>query len=96
MWRDVLNRHQIHPFHVMIGGGNQIYNDAVTKQTRFFKEWLDTGNPNVKYEAPFTPAMHSELESFYLDKYSTWFSQGLFAMANSQIPMVNIWDDRGQ
>ena len=22
-----------------------------------------------------------------------WFSQGLFGMANSQIPMVNMWDD---
>ena len=22
-----------------------------------------------------------------------WFSQGLFGVANSQIPMVNIWDD---
>ena len=25
-----------------------------------------------------------------------WFSQGLFGMANSQIPMINIWDDHGK
>ncbi|KAK0292121.1 hypothetical protein LTR35_001550 [Friedmanniomyces endolithicus] len=42
LWRDVLNRHQARPFHVM---------------------------------------------------YAMWFSQGLFGMANSQIPMVNVWDD---
>lgn len=28
MWRDVLNNHQTNPFHLMIGGGDQIYNDC--------------------------------------------------------------------
>ena len=37
--------------------------------------------------------LQEELEAFYLERYSMWFSQGLFAMASSQIPMVNIWDD---
>ena len=31
MWRDVLNNHQTRPFHVMVGGGDQIYNDAVMR-----------------------------------------------------------------
>ena len=95
MWRDVLNSHQTKPFHVMIGGGDQIYNDAVMKETTFFQEWLRIKNPHKKHEAPFTPEMLDELEDFYLDRYCMWFSQGLFGMANSQIPMVNIWDDHG-
>jgi hypothetical protein len=37
--------------------------------------------------------MQDELENFYLNRYAMWFSQGLFGMASSQIPMVNIWDD---
>ena len=40
--------------------------------------------------------MQEELEIFYLERYSMWFSQGLFGMANSQIPMINIWDDHGK
>ena len=93
LWRDVLNTHQTRPFHVMIGGGDQIYNDAIMKQSTLFQDWLSIKNPTHKRSAPFSKEMLQELETFYLERYSMWFSQGLFGMANSQIPMVNIWDD---
>ncbi|KAF2088170.1 hypothetical protein K490DRAFT_40142 [Saccharata proteae CBS 121410] len=93
LWRDVLNNHQTRPFHVMIGGGDQIYNDAATKQTTHFQEWLAMKNAAHKHSAEFTTEMQNELEDFYLNRYAMWFSQGFFGMANSQIPMVNIWDD---
>ncbi|OAG45730.1 hypothetical protein AYO21_00366 [Fonsecaea monophora] len=93
MWRDVLNTHQSHPFHVMIGGGDQIYNDRVMLETEHFGEWTRMRNPAHKHHAPFTHEMKEELESFYLNRYALWFSQGLFSMAAGQIPMVNIWDD---
>ena len=93
LWRDVLNTHQFRPFHVMIGGGDQIYNDAATVQTRYFREWTEMKNPHHKHTMPFSEEMQEELEQFYLNRYAMWFSQGLFGMANSQIPMVNIWDD---
>ncbi|EPE10087.1 hypothetical protein F503_05182 [Ophiostoma piceae UAMH 11346] len=93
MWRDVLNNHQTQPFHVMIGGGDQLYNDAVMNQTQIFRDWLSTRNPVTKGNAPFTPEMQDELEAFYLNRYAMWFSQGLFSLANSQIPMVNMYDD---
>ena len=79
----------------MIGGGDQIYNDAVMSQTKLFQEWLNIKNPIHKHEVPFSPEMQEELEQFYLERYSMWFSQGLFGMANSQIPMINMWDDHG-
>ncbi|KIX01677.1 uncharacterized protein Z518_09403 [Rhinocladiella mackenziei CBS 650.93] len=93
MWRDVLNTHQTRPFHVMIGGGDQIYNDRVVLETQHFGEWTKMRNPARKHHAPFSNEMKEELETFYLNRYALWFSQGLFAMAASQIPMVNIWDD---
>lgn len=93
MWRDVLNTHQTRPFHVMIGGGDQIYNDAVMKKTTIFKQWLEIKNPLHKHNAPFTKDLQEELEFFYLERYCMWFSQGLFGLANSQIPMVNMYDD---
>lgn len=93
LWRDVLNRHQQRPFHVMLGGGDQIYNDAVMRDTTLFKDWLGMKNPEHKHSAPFTAEMQEELESFYLNRYCMWFSQGLFGMANAQIPMINIYDD---
>ena len=93
LWRDVLNAHQRKPFHVMIGGGDQIYNDAAMRGTHHFAEWLAIRNPEHKYTAPFSEMLQEELEIFYLHRYAMWFSQGLFGLANSQIPMVNIWDD---
>ncbi|KAF2132624.1 hypothetical protein P153DRAFT_393595 [Dothidotthia symphoricarpi CBS 119687] len=93
MWRDVLNNHSSRPFHVMLGGGDQIYNDAAMRQTTLFRQWTENKNPLQKHNASFSEEMQNELEQFYLDRYSMWFSQGLFGMANSQIPMVNIWDD---
>ena len=50
-------------------------------------------NPEKKHHASFTTERREELETFYLERYCAWFSQGLFGMANSQIPMINIWDD---
>ena len=93
LWRDVLNTHQTRPFHVMIGVGDQVYNDRVMVDTKFFATWTQLRNPIEKHHAPFTEDMREELESFYLDRYAMWFSQGLFGLANSQIPMVNIYDD---
>lgn len=93
MWRDVLNNHQSRPFHVMLGGGDQLYCDAVMRQTTHFQDWLMIRNPLHKHNAPFSPEMQDDLEAFYLERYCMWFSQGLFGLANSQIPMVNIYDD---
>lgn len=93
MWRDVLNTHQTQPFHVMLGGGDQIYNDAVMEETSIFKEWIEMDSRHHKEEALFTPELQEELESFYLNRYCMWFSQGLFGLTASQIPMINIFDD---
>ncbi|KAH7001367.1 hypothetical protein EDB80DRAFT_879461 [Ilyonectria destructans] len=93
MWRDVLNNHQTNPFHLMIGGGDQIYNDCVANDCALFQEWLSIRNPVHKHTAALTPEMQDQLETFYLERYCMWFSQGLFGLANSQIPMVNMYDD---
>ena len=92
MWRDVLNNHQTRPFHVMIGGGDQIYNDRLTLDVNLFREWTSR-NAVHKHSAEFSLEMQEELEQFYLERYAMWFSQGLFGMASSQIPMINVWDD---
>lgn len=93
MWRDVLNTHQSKPFHAMVGGGDQIYNDRVSEDCDLFDEWLDIRTPLQKHKAPFTVDMQNEMEKFYLERYCMWFSRGLFGLANSQIPMVNMYDD---
>lgn len=93
LWRDVLNEHQHRPFHVMVGGGDQIYCDKVMQESDLFEEWTRIKNPHSKQNAPFSAEFKAELETFYLNHYAAWFSRGFFSLANCQIPMVNIWDD---
>lgn len=93
LWRDILNEHQTRPFHVMIGGGDQIFNDPVIANSKHFQDWIKIKNNAERNGALFTPEFRAEIEEFYLDHYAAWFSQGLFSLANSQIPMVNIWND---
>ncbi|EEH20793.1 hypothetical protein PABG_03024 [Paracoccidioides brasiliensis Pb03] len=93
LWRDVLNTHQTRPFHVMVGGGDQIFNDTAIFDTEHFRSWMELRIPYQERHHPFNLDIKSELENFYLQQYLKWFSHGLFSMANSQIPMVNMWND---
>ncbi|GAB1216825.1 hypothetical protein ATERTT37_006044 [Aspergillus terreus] len=93
LWRDILNEHQTRPFHVMLGGGDQIFNDRVTAESKHFQDWIRIKNLHERYDAPLSAEFKAELETGFLEHYSAWFSQGLFSLANSQIPMVNMWND---
>ncbi|KAF3938492.1 hypothetical protein ABW19_dt0205465 [Dactylella cylindrospora] len=93
LWRDVLRNHIKKPFHVMLGGGDQIYNDCVQAQAPKFKAWLAIKDQKVKDNTPFDQEFQDELNSFYLERYCLWFSQGLFGVAAGQIPQANCFDD---
>ena len=95
VWNDVLRRHDETPFHVMIGGGDQIYNDAV-RVTGPLKGWTDISNPVRRREYPFDETLMAACDSFYFENYAKWYSTEPFASANSQIPQINIWDDHGK
>ncbi|KAJ6257837.1 hypothetical protein Dda_7626 [Drechslerella dactyloides] len=93
LWRDVLRNHAKRPFHVMLGGGDQLYNDCVSVQAPKFKEWLAIKDQSVKTSTPFDEEFVNELEEFYLNRYAMWFAQGLFGVAGGQIPQANCFDD---
>ena len=94
LWNDVLRSHKQAPFHVMVGGGDQIYNDAV-RVTGPLKAWTDIANPKKRRDYPFDEALRAACDSFYFENYADWYAAEPFASANSQIPQVNIWDDHG-
>ena len=92
LWNDVLRMHQEKPFHVMIGGGDQIYNDGVRVDGPL-KPWTDIGNPHKRREYPFNEKMRADCDEYYFNNYVRWYGQRPFSTANGQIPQVNIWDD---
>ncbi|USP76177.1 hypothetical protein yc1106_03451 [Curvularia clavata] len=92
LWNDVLRMHEQRPFHVMIGGGDQIYNDGVRVDGPL-KPWTDISNPHKRREFPFDRKMRDECDVYYYKNYIRWYGTAPFSTANGQIPQVNIWDD---
>ncbi|KAH9903933.1 hypothetical protein F4778DRAFT_780618 [Xylariomycetidae sp. FL2044] len=92
LWNDVLRCHAQTPFHVMIGGGDQIYNDGI-RVNGPLREWTDIGNPKKRRDFPFPESLRQACDDFYLNNYIRWYATEPFAAANGQIPQLNIWDD---
>jgi hypothetical protein len=92
LWNDVLRMHEQRPFHVMIGGGDQIYNDGVRVDGPL-KAWTAIGNPHKRRDYPFGEQMRADCDEYYFNNYVKWYGQRPFSTANGQIPQVNIWDD---
>lgn len=76
----------------MIGGGDQIYNDAV-RVSGPLKEWTSISNPRKRKEYPFGGELRNQCDKWYYENYRSWYSTEPFASANSRIPQINIWDD---
>ncbi|KAH5327338.1 hypothetical protein HBI24_085980 [Parastagonospora nodorum] len=92
LWNDVLRMHEQRPFHVMIGGGDQIYNDGVRVDGPL-KAWTAISNPHKRRDYPFGRQMRDDCDEYYFNNYVKWYGQRPFSTANSQIAQVNIWDD---
>ncbi|KAI8956735.1 hypothetical protein F5Y11DRAFT_138795 [Daldinia sp. FL1419] len=92
LWNDVVRNHAKAPFHVMIGGGDQIYNDGI-RVSGPLREWTDIGNPKKRRDFPFPESLRAACDDYYLNNYIRWYSTEPFATANGQIPQINIWDD---
>lgn len=92
LWNEVNRLHATKPFHVMIGGGDQIYNDGVRVDGPL-KAWTSIGNPKKRQHFPFNEQLRAECDEYYYKNYIRWYSTRPFADANGQIPQLNIWDD---
>ncbi|EAQ92587.1 hypothetical protein CHGG_00822 [Chaetomium globosum CBS 148.51] len=92
LWNDVLRKHEERPFHVMIGGGDQIYNDGI-RVSGPLHDWSNISNPKKRKDHPFPETLRQQCDDYYLKNYIRWYSTEPFANANGQIPQLNIWDD---
>lgn len=74
----------------MLGGGDQIYSDGISKRSKLFRAWLQIDNLHHKFSTPYTKELKNELEEFYLDNYCEvhlfsnlltvqWFHQGQYS-----------------
>lgn len=92
LWNDVLRLHERQAFHVMIGGGDQIYNDGVRVDGPL-RPWTDLASPIKRRNFPFNEELRAQCDKYYFDNYIRWYGTEPFSTANCQIPQLNIWDD---
>ncbi|KAI9302306.1 hypothetical protein BJ944DRAFT_251611 [Cunninghamella echinulata] len=94
LWQDVLDRHDVMPFHVLIGGGDQLYQDKVIKED-FMKPWNDEKDAVKRVAMTLSPEMIDGFEKFYFYNYVENFGKQnpWVAKAFASIPSINMWDD---
>ncbi|KAG0336931.1 hypothetical protein BG004_007853 [Podila humilis] len=91
LWNDLLVAHDYRPFHTLVGGGDQIYNDDVLV-TPEIAEWL-TMDEETRLTTTFNTEKKYAVEKYYFDHYVEHFTTGTYSKALSLIPSVNTWDD---
>uniref|UniRef100_A0A0W0F8X0 PhoD-like phosphatase domain-containing protein n=1 Tax=Moniliophthora roreri TaxID=221103 RepID=A0A0W0F8X0_MONRR len=91
-WMDLLLKHNEQPFHALIGGGDQLYCDALTREPEL-QGWVAKMKPEERKSYPLTPEIAEAIDRFYFSHYCKTFRSGAFARANSSIPMMNMCDD---
>jgi hypothetical protein len=92
LWNDVIRVHKTFPLHVMVGGGDQIYNDGI-RVNGPLQPWSAMPNPKKRRDFKFPEALRKDCDDYYAANYIRWYSTEPFASANGQIPQLNIWDD---
>ena len=71
MWRDVLRQHKKKSWHVMLGGGDQLYCDGMAKKSKKFQEWLKINNLHRKFSMACdeNSDLRNEMEEVFLEHY---------------------------
>lgn len=67
LWNDVLRVHAQKPFHAMVGGGDQIYNDGVRVDGPL-KAWTDM-KLKKRRDYPFDEELRAACDSYYFANY---------------------------
>ncbi|CAO3698263.1 unnamed protein product [Rhizopus microsporus] len=95
LWQDVLDRHEVMPFHVLLGGGDQLYQDRLIKED-FMKPWVEEKVPAKRLAMKLSHEMKDGFEDFYFWNYCKNFGfkdNPVVAKAFATIPSMNMWDD---
>lgn len=93
LWNDLLDKHRQLPFHVMVGGGDQLYCDGVYEEVQEIIAWKDKDEKDWKMRYAVSPQLRTQIEWWYFNNYKTNFGSGPFAEAMKIIPFCYILDD---
>lgn len=80
VWIDLLQKHAEEPFHALVGGGNQLYCDAIIREPGM-QEWV-TSKAHQKKDYAISQEMRLAIDRFYFNRYCQVFRSGSFGRAN--------------
>ena len=98
VWTKIKSQHENSPYHINIGGGDQIYeiNDIYPNgifRLKSLKKWLELENNN-RCKANFTKEMATEVDEYYLSNYyNKFFKSPEHVNILPNIPGIYMWDD---
>ncbi|KAJ1918716.1 hypothetical protein H4219_002438 [Mycoemilia scoparia] len=93
VWNDLLDKHNRFPFHLMVGGGDQLYSDVLWS-LRVLQPWLGIKSKTERRDAPFTEEMTRQIDTFYFMHYiKMFFFHNRLGDAMTTIPYSFIVDD---
>ncbi|PVV04658.1 hypothetical protein BB560_000829 [Smittium megazygosporum] len=93
VWDSLLEKHKKFPFHVMVGGGDQLYCDLLWNDD-VWKPWFETKHKANRKAFTPTPEMESYLDNFFFAHYTkNFFYTSKFTDALTTVPFAFIIDD---
>ncbi|KAG2425950.1 hypothetical protein HXX76_013323 [Chlamydomonas incerta] len=99
LWEDVKKVHEKKPLHLLVGGGDQLYNDDVWTVPEL-KPFLDMSRKtpadrDAKQKAEFTDSMRAAVGAYYFHHYAVHFAQPIIADMYALVPQVMSWVSEG-
>ncbi|ORY48323.1 hypothetical protein BCR33DRAFT_714698 [Rhizoclosmatium globosum] len=95
MWRDLLRNHSSAPYHVQIGGGDQLYMDGQVNifDLPLLRGYLESADVAARDEMPWTVDYERQVSACYFRAYTSHFQLEAFAEALATIPYTFVCDD---
>lgn len=92
-WDSLKALHNSNPLHVLLGTGDQLYNDNVWDPAGSLSDWLKLDKPQMRTE-PLTKEQDAGVQAFYFFAYLRWLCyHPLGPDGLAGIPQMNTWDD---
>ena len=92
LWQDLIQEHLESPMHLLVGGGDQLYNDVVF-DIPSLQEWNKSKTRQARTTYNASETILNEINNFYFQHYCQQFMRDHIRTALSSIPSINTWDD---
>lgn len=95
LWRDLLERHLVDRYHLLLHGGGQVDAGELWSRCAHLAHWRSEP-ARVRNGAALLPAMAEEAVGHFFDLYLRHWSQAAVAGALARIPSVMMWSAQDQ